>query len=263
MSASPNPRQRPRPRRAVVPVLLAASLAVLLLGAGDSEAPGLVYRPAELPGGASAHLLVVDLERARLRVLDARDYGASALTAREFVERTGATAAVNASFFDLDGTPLGLLVVDGEQRSGLRSVDWGVFAIPEQGRANIVHTRDWTSPGGTLQALQSGPRLVVAGQPLTLKKQSARRTAVCTLSDGRVELLVVPGSVQASALAEFLAAQGCSDALNLDGGPSTQLYLRREGTVVDVPGAYGVPIALGVFEVEGAEIEASKGRSCR
>ena len=37
---------------------------------------------------------------------------------------------------------------------------------------------------------------------------------------------------------------GCRDALNLDGGPSTQLVARLGGLRTEVPGGWGVPNAL-------------------
>jgi Phosphodiester glycosidase len=37
---------------------------------------------------------------------------------------------------------------------------------------------------------------------------------------------------------------GCSDALNLDGGPSTQLVAKLPSLTVSVPGGWCVPNAL-------------------
>lgn len=238
-----------------------ALLGLLLMSVAYADAPSLVYRATQLPDGGRAHFLSV--EPSHLRVLDARDYGASALTAEQFLRKTGADAVVNASFFDVDGTPMGLLVVDGEQRTGLRPVDWGVFSIDPAGVAAIEHTDAFDPARDVRQAVQSGPRLVVDSQPLALKKQKARRTAICTLKDGRAAVVVVDDSVLASELAEWFARQGCTDALNLDGGPSTQLYLERAGVVVDVPGGTPVPVALGVFAVDEADLAPGDGCSCR
>lgn len=246
--------------RALIHRLGGALLALGLWGAtAQGETPvGLRYQLLDVPGGGSAHLLTVDRERAELRVLDARDYGGKALTVQEFAETTGATAVVNASFFDVDGSPLGLLIVDGQRRNRLRSVDWGVFSIDATG-ADIVHTREWEDGPTVTQALQSGPRLVVDGKALTLKKQSARRTAVCVTGEGAIKLAVLPSTTAAANLAALLEGLGCTDALNLDGGPSTQLHLSRAGVVVDEPGGWPVPVALGVFVRGAAEIQGRGG----
>ncbi len=239
----------------------AALLVALSLAAHAAGDPPLVYRATKLPDDSRAHFLAVAPKH--VRVLHAEDHGAKALTAQQFAEETGAEAVINASFFDVDGSAMGLLVVDGDERVPLRPVDWGVFAVDEAGAASIVHTDAWDATRAPRQAVQSGPRLVVGGKATELKKQSARRTAVCTLDDGRVALVVVDDSVAATELAGWFVAQGCTDALNLDGGPSSQLYLSRGGVVVDVPGGWPVPVALGIFDVGAADIAPEAGCGCR
>ena len=44
-----------------------------------------------------------------------------------------------------------------------------------------------------------------------------------------------------------MKALGATDALNLDGGPSSQLYFHAGKTELDLPGAYAVPSALVVL----------------
>ena len=212
------------------------------------------------------HLLSVDLTRVELKLLQAQDLGKSALTVRQFVERSGAVAVFNGPFFDLDGSTMGLLIVDGVERVPLRSVDWGVFALDAKG-PSIVHTSDWKSRPEVRQAFQVGPRLVVDGAALTLKRQLARRTALCVLADGRVKVLVAGNAIWADDLAAFFVAEGCTSALNLDGGASTQLYLRRSGIAVNEPGGVAVPVAVGLFldEDEASPVSSSgclSSRSC-
>jgi len=228
--------------------------------AGDPGAP-LSYRFVETPAGAGVHLLSADLAHVELKLLYAEDLGSSALTARQFVERSGATAVFNGPFFDLDGTPMGLLIVDGIERVPLRPVDWGVFALDDRG-PSIVHTSDWKSRPEVRQAFQVGPRLVVDGAAIPLKRQIARRTALCVLADGRVEVVVAGNAIWAGDLAAFFVAQGCTSALNLDGGTSTQLYLARSGIAVDEPGGVAVPVAVGLF-LDEEEVQAPDPRGCQ
>lgn len=244
---------------------LAFVLALVLLGTARAEPPagpfGVAYRAKSMAGGATVHVLRVDLAHADLRVLHAADHGGGHRTAAEFARRSGATAVVNASFFDVDGSPMGLLVVDGAVRQPLRPVDWGVFSVDAERKASIVHTDAWSGEAGVRQAVQSGPRLVIAGEVVGLKNQTAARTAVCVRPDGKVDLVVVERAVSLAGLARFLVDEGCRDAMNLDGGPSTQLFLDRAGVRVDVPGGTPVPIALGVF-VEGAADIAPAPKGC-
>lgn len=241
---------------------VSAAVGALLLLAepavGEQGSP-LLYRTEQI-GGSVAHVLDVDSSRATLKVLDSRDHGQPAMTAAAFATASGAAAVINGPFFDVDGSPMGLLVVDGKQKQGLRSVDWGVFYVDGAG-PHIVHTREYGTPKGVSQAFQVGPRLVVDGTALGLKPQSARRTAVCTKKGGHVLLVATETSVQAKDLADWFVAAGCEHALNLDGGPSTQLHLSSGGVEVSETGGTGVPIALGVFPREPAKRESSGGGS--
>jgi len=241
----------------VLLVALAWCLCIAPGGAVSDPAEALSYGFVETPAGVGVHLLSVDLRRVELKLLQAKDLGKSVLTARQFAERSGAVAVFNGPFFDLDGSPMGLLIVDGIEQVPLRSVDWGVFALDAKG-PSIVHTSDWKSRPEVRQAFQVGPRLVVDGAALSLKRQIARRTALCVLADGRVKVLVAGNAIWADDLATFFVAEGCTSALNLDGGASTQLYLRRSGTAVDEPGGVAVPVAVGLFLDEE---EASPARS--
>jgi len=60
----------------------------------------------------------------------------------------------------------------------------------------------------------------------------------------------VANKAESTAFARFLAEPsektglGCSDALNLDGGPSTQLVVRLPALTLSLRGGWGVPNAL-------------------
>jgi uncharacterized protein YigE (DUF2233 family) len=98
--------------------------------------------------------------------------------------------------------------------------------------------------------VQGIPRLVVEGKIPQLKPQLAERTAVC--AGGGVVVLVVSTRAEATALARFLAdapdkgGLGCRDALNLDGGQSTQLVVKLPTLALSLPGGWSVPNALVV-----------------
>ena len=66
----------------------------------------------------------------------------------------------------------------------------------------------------------------VEGKPLKLKKQNARRTAIGVLPGGdQIVIAVVDRPVLTEDLAKHMAGTlGCTHALNLDGGTSTQLW---------------------------------------
>jgi hypothetical protein len=152
--------------------------------------------------------------------------------------------------------------------------DWGVLVLGNH-RARIIHTREYPRPITTNTtgaatttaapantppspvvalptpidgAIQVGPRLLVGGQPVKLRPQLARRTAVAVDREGRSLTLVVADTpVAAGDLADALAAQGFDAAILLDGGPSTQLSLALGDAQVEFEGAYPVPDLLAIF----------------
>lgn len=245
--------------RTLLPALLVAAL--LSTPAAGTEDADLVYRSVSVSGSAG-HLLTIDLKSASLRVLDSRTWNKSAMTAQEFAAQSGAAAVFNGPFFDIDGSPMGLLVVDGDRKQKLRRADWGVFYIDDAG-AHVVHTSEYDAPKGVTQAFQVGPRLVVGGEVLGLKPQSARRTAMCVRADGSVLALVTSSAVQAGVLAKFLADQKCVDALNLDGGPSSQMWVKSGDVSVNEVGGTPVPIAVGVFPGRPATKQENGGGCLR
>lgn len=78
----------------------------------------------------------------------------------------------------------------------------------------------------------------------------AARSAIGLDAAGRVLLIASQGGLSLAAFAEWLAQPvaeggvGCVDAMNLDGGPSTQLAVPG---VLEVLGAYPMPSHLVVL----------------
>jgi len=216
------------------------------LPAGVELLEARVARAAGEP--ARVHGVRADLAQVALRVVVSPAPRDQWLTAESAAAQSGAIAALNGGFFDDHSRPLGLLVADGRQVGRLRRADWGVFYV-RGGRAHLVHTRDARGLTGVEQAVQCGPRLVIAGAPTRLKPSDpAPRSAVGIDAAGRVLFVAVQGGgLPLSAFAKVLARPvdaggfGCRDALNLDGGPSTQFCVPGRVSLV---GAYGMPTHL-------------------
>jgi uncharacterized protein YigE (DUF2233 family) len=166
-------------------------------------------------------------------------------TAAALRSETAAVAAVNGGFFDEKWRSLGMRISAGKTVIGLRPrVDWGVLLV-RGGRAQIVHSREFRADPTIEQAIQVGPRLLSGGQPMRLKPQSARRTAVALDREGRfLTLVLADAPAEAQRVAEALAGLGFDAALMFDGGPSTQLALELGEVKLTLPGGYAVPDAL-------------------
>ncbi len=194
-------------------------------------------------GAARLVLLRADLDFFKLWAVDALKSDGGVQTVKELVFKHAAVAAVNGGYFDRDGTPLGLLVHQGRTERPLRPVDWGIFWVRDK-RARIRHTREGL-PAGMDEAIQCGPRLVIDGDIPNFYPDISARSGIGIDSGGRIVLAVTEqGELTLRQFALALKTFGCPDALNLDGGPSTQMFLSAGKTRLDIPGGYGVPNAL-------------------
>jgi hypothetical protein len=94
-------------------------------------------------------------------------------------------------------------------------------------------------------AVQCRPRLVESGKVVAGLKTEGRaaRTAVCIRDGGStLDAYLTDPAERGPTLAElgaWLAADGCSDALNLDGGPSTAAAFKADAGVLRIgPGEF-------------------------
>ncbi|PQV63612.1 putative protein (DUF2233) [Abditibacterium utsteinense] len=163
-----------------------------------------------------------------------------------WLKQSKARVAINGGYFDGRGAPMGLRVSRKQKTSSLRRADWGVFWI-SKGAAHIAHTRDFSADIRPDEAIQCGPRLVVKGKATDLKPQWSRRSGLGIDGRGRVVLAIADGQLSLEDWAQVFASPtglGCRDALNLDGGPSTQLALSKVKGRENVRGGWPVPDAV-------------------
>jgi len=228
-------------RRAPLPLLV---LALLVSLPGLAAPPdGLEHAVVRTADGVDVHVLRFAPERFELRLLTPPS-GRQGARVSELGAAAGALVAVNASYFLADYTPLGLLITGGRVLQKPRKVDWGVFFVKDA-RASLVHVRDVTDTSGMEFAVQAGPRLVVDGRPTEVKPQRARRTMLGVDGRGSVVLAVSTLPLSLAEAADFLIAQGVVQGLNLDGGPSSQLYFPGAGVALE--SFSPVANAIGVF----------------
>lgn len=222
------------------------------------------------------HLVTVDLATARPRFvateesfLDPRHPGAPRVwrTTSDFARHVGADLAVNANYFDIRhgrfGT-CGLAMAAGRVwRSSYADrrldCDWSL-GFGARGRVDLFDTREKVlgpapSPWIT-EAVTGSPRVLGGGEVLSythprhalqrnprtiLGVDRDRRTLFVMMvngREGRNQGMTCPEAARA------LRDHGAWDAVNLDGGGSSALYLRAEGGLVSHP-ADGVERGVG------------------
>ncbi len=176
---------------------------------------------------------------------------------KDMVLSVGGVAGVNANFFDHLGEPLGLMLPSSRDTNkkvqlGGRLLT-GVFSIKD-GLPSVIPRIEFNQTSVSL-ALQAGPILYLNGAPtkFTAPSQTSRRSGLAVTKDREVvlfaTLLRFPGT-SLEDIQSVLNKTGLdiSDALNLDGGGSSQFYLQSLGGKEEIliSGGDDVPVALVV-----------------
>lgn len=200
------------------------------------------------------NLLFIRFQTDKIRTFVLRDKGMT--TAQRIAEDTGALAIINASFFTPEGKPIGLLIQEGKIFNRLPTrgmLDSGIFCI-KNGKPMIFH-RDYFQPAGITEAIQSFPRLIHNGLAIPDISESdkrKRRSGVAIDFAGRIVIFITDtnlGGVTFKEIQNILVKPELNvrSALALDGGGSSQLYLRSNDFTKIVYGLTEAPVFLGFF----------------
>jgi len=197
------------------------------------------------------------------RAVRATEHGRKRATAKELCQASGASVCINSNFFDEQGKPLGVVISRGIQHNKVHNGGGtltGVFFVTSD-TIGITH-RTLFSAEKVIEASQAGPRLISEGAPVVGVKDSANSTnvsLVCIDKEQRVILMRVSLAMFGGSLRDLQSVLlrpelGCVEALNFDGGGSSQLYISggiagHEGATREefLPGRDEVPVVLGLF----------------
>jgi len=218
-----------------------------------SLAPGIT-RAQDSMDGAPVHLVRVRPGITRWRFLRPSDPDGS-LRVEDVSNNDAPLVALNGGYFDVDGSPMGLMVHEGREVNPMRKTDWGVFWLDRKGRGHLHHRLKFRWPAWADKvdfALECGPRVRVGGEAIQVRPGTARRTLVGVRRDGDLIIAVFPTRVGLLAAGRWLHERWeVDDLLNLDGGSSTQLALRDGGVWRTLARGVPVPVLIGVYSVDG------------
>lgn len=196
-------------------------------------------------------------------------------TTSAFAENSPAIAAINGSFFNRDsGGSVTFIEINDSVVSRTRnpSLKWGIsdsiingaiilgddFQLSVQAAKSDAY---YEKSAQESAVLVSGPVLLLNSTMLALAKKKFvtdrhPRTCLC-LGETSVAFVTVDGRQQQAEgmslleLQKFLRDLGCTEAINLDGGGSTTMWLRNKGIVnfpSDKSGERPVSNALLIFK---------------
>ena len=217
-----------------------------------SIAPGIEYQDVlknYLTPWSHIHAFRINLNHNQLSLLTAQEIHREFATADTFAEKSHASIAINAGFFDRSYHPIGLRIRNQQQLSAYKPISWwGIFYI-QNNQPHIGSSKQFQhiDINKTSFAVQSGPRLLINGKPPSLKPGHAERSALGITRDGQVIILVTEHSpLSTTDLARIMksAPLFCTQALNLDGGSSSQLYATLNHFRLNVHGFSNVSDAI-------------------
>jgi exopolysaccharide biosynthesis protein len=200
-----------------------------------------------------------------LKTLSADELGARYMSAEDATKKSKAILTINGSFFDEEKRPLGLFVSNGivKQKLHLSGKTLGGLLLIKHDSVRIVARSDLLSvekKGAThLQdALQAGPRLLSDNRSIEGLRDSwssGNRSIICTSQSEKDTVILTlihssPFSFTIDELQQMLLNElDCKDALNLDGGGSSQLYFAiDERVIINFKGQDQVPTFLALYK---------------
>lgn len=176
-----------------------------------------------------------DSRTQRLAVIDQpKGPGSAYATAAEAAMKRGGLLAINAGFFTPEGKPLGLVVSDGKISgtwNSASSLGTAIFKESISGSCSISRRSSRSFSDNAAELLQAGPLLLENGNSISGLDGSRKAQRSIILNDGGNRWWIgktTPCSL--SALSAALASRSPTgwriwNAMNLDGGRSTDLYV--------------------------------------
>lgn len=186
--------------------------------------------------------------------------GDSVILTSQLAKRNQAIAAINGSFFDtkkggaVDFIKINKTTLDTSKLTKNKIAEHQQSAILIQNnQISIAHATDsldvgWERKLNADNVMVTGPLLIFDGKDAPLSKSAFNdnrhpRSCACITKDKYLILMVIDGrtpqsqGVSLPELRQLLGWLNCKDAVNLDGGGSTALYIegQPEAGIVNMP----------------------------
>lgn len=231
-------------------LFIIASITSAFAGSWQSLAPGMEYQDLvtnPLTPWAHIHAFRIDLKQYQLDLVTAMQLSKRQASINEFARKSHALLAINGGFFDNNYHPLGLRIYQQQAHNPIKHISWwGVFLIQNH-MPSIISSRDY-KPNPKIQfAIQTGPRLIINGTIPHLRPGVAERSAIGITRHNQLIILVTKNAlITTTELAHIMKASPlhCVNALNLDGGSSSQLFAHINTFRLNVHGFANVSDAI-------------------
>lgn len=219
----------------------------------------LRYEHWKSPGPDQDTVIILrfDLQKVKLKVgyQPAQPMGIS-----DWLQQEHARAVINGGYFDAQHKTTALAVSDGQAYGTSYNGFGGMLSVDTQGMVQLrsLNKQPYDPNNEQLQqATQSSPMFMIDGQRTQFSANSAvqARSVVATDNQGRLLFIVAPSDgtdantgFALDEMADLLVAADLSlkNALNLDGGASTGMYMRSDTQQVSIDSIAALPIVIAV-----------------
>ncbi len=225
-TSPPKTQPQPTPVKPVKKITPPTKKIDLPQEAPTSEKHPLKVRTASL-NGTSFTAVTFDRRDYSLKVIDQKNGPGSEFTSASEAGK-GQLAAINGGFFNKDGSPLGLVITNGEVRGSLNTSTFLGTGVLDAKNLTLSSRNNYKKSS---ELLQTGPRLLWPGQTLTGLSAKNDRPRSLLIWDGKNHFgLVHASSATLQGLSNNLKSQPIpgfkiTHALNLDGGTSSDLWV--------------------------------------
>ena len=177
------------------------------------------------------------------------------LSMQEWMQKEQATALINGGYFDADDHATALVISNGQASGTSYAGFGGMLSVDAQGNIQLRSLRDhpYDPSEGLQQATQCTPMLLLNGKVTQFDggTKASPRSVVALDKQGRLLFIASPGlAFTLNELATLLQKSDLSlvDALNLDGGSSTGMYVNAGSQSVELDSYVNLPIVVVVKE---------------
>ena len=186
--------------------------------------PGVSYTFLPKKQQGKVHAFQINLNKQKLSLISTSTQQ-QPFFVKPIAIKNNALLAINGGFFSPDFKPLGLRIHQGKIVYPLKNISWwGIFVL-NKNRPSILSQKSYRYTKTITFALQAGPRLIVNGKIPSLKNGLAKRSAIGITKKGTVIIAISENPMTTTELAHVMKTDlACYNALNLDGGSSSQLY---------------------------------------
>lgn len=177
------------------------------------------------------------------------------LSMQDWMQKEQATALINGGYFDGQDNATALVISNGQTFGESYDGFGGMFDVDEQGNAQVrsLSEQPYNPSEGLTQATQCTPMLLLNGKRTQFDADSkaSPRSVVATDSQGHLLFIASPGAAfTLDDMANLLAKSDLKlvNALNLDGGSSTGLYVNAGSQSVAIDSYVNLPLVIVVKE---------------